>query len=85
MSSIRNPERREAREQAQRDRLRQIDPDLNTIVIVAQDVAALLPEQRTEDLDRWRARARSSGLRAMRNFAISLSQDYAAIRATDLP
>ena len=41
----------------------------------------MLREQRADDLDGWLERARESGLRAMRAFAISLGQDYAAVKA----
>jgi len=85
-SIIRRPDRREADEQLQLDRLLRVDPELNTVVTLAQDFAALLREQHAADLDAWLERARSSGLRAMRAFAISLGQDYAAVKAaTSLP
>ena len=80
-SIIRRPDRREADEQLQLDRLLQVDPELNTVVTLAQDFAASLREQHADDLDAWLERARESGLRAMRAFAISLGQDYAAVKA----
>jgi transposase len=80
-SIIRRPDRREVDEQLQLDRLLQIDPELNTVVSLAQDFAAVLREKRAEDLDAWIECARESGLRAMRAFAVSLGQDYAAVKA----
>jgi transposase len=80
-SIIRRTDRRAADEQLHLDRLVQVDPELNTVVTLAQDFAVLLREQRTDDLDGWLERARESGLRAMRAFAISLGQDYAAVKA----
>jgi transposase len=80
-SIIRRTDRREADEQVQLDRLLKVDLELNIVVTLAQDFAALLREQRAEDLDAWLERARESGLRAMRAFAISLGQDYAAVKA----
>lgn len=80
-SIIRQPDRREADEQLQLDRLVQIETELHTVVTLAQDFAAMLREQRAADLDAWLERARESGLRAMRAFAVSLGQDYAAVKA----
>ena len=51
------------------------------MVRLAEDFAVILREQRGEELDGWLERARSSDLRAMRAFANSLGQDYAAVKA----
>jgi transposase len=80
-SIIRRPDRRAAREQEQLDRLREVAPDLDTIVRLAEDFAVILREQRGEELDGWLERASTSGIRGMRTFAASLRQDYAAVKA----
>jgi transposase len=80
-SIIRRPDRREAREQEQLDRLREVATDLDTVVRLAEDFAVILREQRGEELDGWLERASTSGIRGMRTFATSLRQDYAAVKA----
>jgi transposase len=57
-SIIRRPDRREAREQEQLDRLREVAPELDTTVKLAEDFAVILREQRGEELDGWLERAR---------------------------
>ena len=80
-SIIRQSSRREEEEQTQLDCLLEVDSELNSVVRLAQDFAVLLRERRAEELDGWLERARESGLRAMRSFAVSLGQDYAAVKA----
>jgi transposase len=80
-SILRQPDRREVDEQLQLDRLLQAEPELKAVVTLAQDFAALLRERRAEDLDAWLTAARESGLRALRSFAVSIGQDYAAVEA----
>jgi len=78
------PDRREASEKRYLEGVCQADPELECIVALGQDFAALLRERRAEELDGWLERARHSGLRAMRAFAIRLGQDYAAVKAASL-
>jgi transposase len=80
-SIIRRPDRREAREQEQLDRLREVADDLDTVVRLAEDFAVILREQRGEELDGWLERASTSGIRVLHTFATSLRQDYAAVKA----
>jgi transposase len=80
-SIIRRPDRREEDEQKQLARLLQINAELTSVISLAQDFAVILREQRAEDLDAWLERAWESGLKAMRAFALSLGQDYAAVKA----
>jgi transposase len=56
-------------------------PDLALAAELAQSFGRLLREHRPEALDSWLAQAESCGLRELRRFALSLRQDYAAVRA----
>jgi len=48
---------------------------------LVQSFGSLLRERRADPLDPWLEHAQSSGLRELRRFALSLRQDYAAVRA----
>jgi transposase len=80
-SIIRCPEKREHNEQQDLERLAQVHGDLDQMLTLAQDFAALLRERRGDELDDWLRRAHSSGIPALRRFAASLRQDYAAVKA----
>ncbi len=48
---------------------------------LAQDFAAMIRQQKHDHLDEWLNQAIDSGLKVMRNFALTLRQDYAAVKA----
>jgi transposase len=77
----RRNEELDLKEQAQRDRLRALDPAVETVYELAQGFCAMLRERRAEKLDDWLDRAKASGVAEMRNFAIGLVRDLAAVRA----
>lgn len=80
-SIIRRPEKRENKEQQDLERLVYVHGDLKQVLTLAQDFAALLRERRGDELDDWLWRAQNSGILALRRFAASLRQDYAAVKA----
>ena len=68
------------------EQLRQVHPDLDMAVSLAQEFAALVRNRTGTKLDDWLERASRGGIPALRNFAASLRQDYAAGRgAVSLP
>jgi transposase len=80
-SIIRHPKQRDETEQCQLDHLCQVASDLESVVSLAQEFAALLRERRAENLDDWLERASTSALRPLRTFAAGVRQDYAAVKA----
>ena len=68
-------------EQAYRERLCQLCPDLATAERLVQAFQLMLRERRVEQLDPWLDQAQASGVRELRRFALGLRQDYAAVRA----
>lgn len=75
------PEKLEEREQAQVEAVRQVDPQVELAVQLAQEFAAMVRERGGKKLDEWLERASASGIPQVRNFAASLRQDYSAVRA----
>ena len=67
--------------QAQVETVRQVDPEVELAVTLAQEFAAMVRERSGSTLDGWLERAGASGIAAVRNFAGSLRQDYAAVQA----
>jgi transposase len=78
---IRQPKTRKDDEQLAVDRARQAHPDVATAITLAQDFAAIVRGRNADKLDDWLDRATASGLVSLRNFAKSLRQDEAVIRA----
>ena len=75
------PGKLEEREQAQIETVRHVDPEVELAVTLAQEFAAMVRERHGSKLDSWLERASESGIPAVRNFAASLRQDYAAVKA----
>ncbi len=75
------PEKLEQREQAQVEAVRQVDPQVELAVQLAQEFAAMVRERGGKKLDEWLERASVSGIPPVRNFAASLRQDYSAVKA----
>jgi transposase len=71
----------EEREQAQVETVRQVDPEVELAVTLAHEFAVMVRERSGSKLDAWLERAGASGIAAVRNFAASLRQDYAAVKA----
>jgi transposase len=68
-------------EQAYRERLCELCPDLAKAYPLVQAFQTLLRERRVEQLDGWLTQASACGVRELRRFALGLQQDYAAVRA----
>jgi transposase len=60
--------------------VRQVHPDLDRVVTLAQDFATMVRERQAERLDAWLEHATASGIAALRNFAMG-RQDAAAVNA----
>ncbi len=56
-------------------------PDVEKAIQIAQDFAVMVRQQKQDYLDKWLNQAINSGLKVMRNFALTLRQDYAAAKA----
>jgi transposase len=69
------------KEQAYRERLCELCPDLATAEALVQAFQTMLRERRVEQLDSWLAQASACGVRELRRFALGLQQDHAAVRA----
>ena len=61
--------------------IRQLHPDLDAVITLVQDFAALLRNRRSTDLDDWLARTAASALPALRSFAAGIQRDYDAVKA----
>jgi transposase len=70
-----------AEEQADVARARQACPEVETAIALAQDFAAMVRGRHADRFDAWLDRATASGLGSFHNFAKSLRQDEAAVRA----
>ena len=57
------------------------NPDIALVYELAQHFAAIVREQRAEELDVWLERARNSPFMPLVNFATTLLQDWPAISA----
>jgi transposase len=68
-------------EQAYRERLCELCPDVAMAERLVQAFQLMLRERRVEQLDSWLDQAQASGVRELRRFALGLRQDYAAVRA----
>jgi transposase len=62
-------------------RARQAHPDLEMVITLAQEFASLVRGHDADAFDTWLERATTSGLDPFRNFAKSVRQDAAAVRA----
>lgn len=78
---IRRADTLNADEQADVLCARQAHPDVETAITLAQDFAELVRSRRADAFDAWLDRATESGLVSFSNFAKSLRQDEAAVRA----
>ncbi|MDQ5850701.1 MAG: ISL3 family transposase [Chloroflexota bacterium] len=75
------PGKLEEHEQAQVETVRHVHEEVDLAVALAQEFAAMVRERSGSQLDGWLERASASGIPALRNFAASLRQDYAAVQA----
>jgi transposase len=75
------PDTLDDEEQAYRERLCELCPDLATAYPLVQAFHTMLRERRVEQLDGWLAQACACSVRELRRFALGLQQDYAAVRA----
>jgi transposase len=80
MLLLRRPANLTPRQQAACDRLRALDPAIQTAYELAQAFATLLRERRGHQLDAWLAQVTASGIRELRGCAAGLAGD-AAVRA----
>ncbi len=71
----------EEHEQTQVETVRHVHAEVDLTVTLAQEFAAMVRERTGSKLDGWLERASASGVPALRNFAASLRQDYAAVQA----
>jgi transposase len=78
---IRHPATLHADQQSDIDVARQAHPAIATAITLAQEFAMLVRRRAADGLNDWLDRATTSGSMPFRNFAKSLRQDEAAIRA----
>lgn len=79
---IRPVQERTLAEQAARDQLTQLAPDLERVVILGERFLGLLRQRQGDQAcDQWLTDAVASAVPELRRFAIKLKQDLAAVRA----
>lgn len=78
---LRRAEKLTAEEQTDLKRARQAHADIATAIDLTQNFAVLVRERKVDGLEPWLERASESTLVPFRNFAKSIRQDEAAIRA----
>lgn len=78
---LRRPEQCSDAEHAAIEQLRESQADVATAMAFTERFTRMVRERRGEDLGRWLADARTSGVREVAQFALKLQQDEAAVRA----
>jgi transposase len=78
---LRCPEKRDAKELAQIDRLTTSHPDVTLGSTLVQEFATMVRERQPEQLDAWLARTERSGLSPVVSVANGIRKEYAAVRA----
>lgn len=77
----RAPEALNDEDNADRDRLCEVCPDVAQAYPLVQTFQTMVRTRQAEQLDSWLEQAQASGVRELRRFALGLRQDYAAVRA----
>jgi transposase len=78
---VRRPEELEAEEETIVERLCQRCPDIQMAYPLAQEFLRIVRERHPDALTGWIERASTSGLPALRSFAVGLQRDRAAVTA----
>ncbi len=78
---LKRPSQLQPDEQAYVEQARHALPQLDTAIALAQDVAVIVRQQHADRLNTWLEHALACGITAIRNFAVGLRQDAAAVRA----
>jgi transposase len=78
---LRRPEKRDADDQTQLDRLATSHPDVTLGITLVQEFATMVRERQPEQLDAWLVRTEQSGLAPLVSIANGIRKDYAAVKA----
>lgn len=78
---VRRPERRSAAEHAALAQLRTSHAEIGTVMVLTERFAGIVRERRGAELGAWLADAQSSGIRELRQFALKVRKDEAAVQA----
>jgi transposase len=78
---LKRPDEVEAKDRSLVERVRALHPDVDAAITLAQDFATIIRTHLLADFDPWLARATSSSIAALRNFAVGIQRDYAAVKA----
>ncbi|NJO81795.1 MAG: ISL3 family transposase [Blastochloris sp.] len=70
-----------AEEQAYREQMMTQCPEIERTDSLVKEFQRMVRERKVEQLDDWLSRAKASGVRELRRFALGLKQDDAAVRA----
>lgn len=77
---LQRPEKCDAEDQAQRDRLTTSHPDVTLGITLVREFATMVRERQHERLDSWLTRAEESGLAPLVSFTNGIRRDYAAVK-----
>ncbi len=78
---LKRPSQLQPDEQAYVDQARHAHPQIDTAIALAQDFAAIVRQQHADRLGPWLEQALACEITAIRNFALGLRQDAAAVHA----
>jgi transposase len=78
---LKRPDEVEAKDRALVQRVRALHPDVDAAITLAQDFATIIRTHLLADFDPWLVRATTSSIAVLRNFALGIQRDYAAVKA----
>jgi transposase len=78
---LKQPDARDAEEQATLLQVQQAEPRLEVAVTLMEEFARMVRERQHERLDAWLERAEASGLSGVNSLASGIRRDYAAVKA----
>lgn len=78
---LRRPEHRKEEDEELIERISSEQPRLGLLISLARDYAAMIRQQKADELDHWLDQAGKSGCQVWKNFAVSLRQDHDAVKA----
>jgi transposase len=78
---VKRPENRAEEDELLLSKISSGQPKLTTTIELARLFATIIRQHQAAELDAWLEEASKSGYRVWHNFAVGLTQDYAAVRA----
>jgi transposase len=78
---LRKAEKLDAEEQVRLGQLREVDSEIATAIVLAQEFVSIVRERQHEVLDSWLENTEQSGIAVLLSFAKGIRRDYDAVKA----